>query len=54
VPLEAVFDALSPDQRAALFQCREMHKWNDGYFIAEALSAARSNIARVGASSGRV
>ena len=40
------FDRLTPQQRDFIFQCREMHEENIGYFVARALSSARNKAER--------
>jgi hypothetical protein len=40
------FDSLGADQRASLFQSRELHERTVGFFIADALSGARNQASR--------
>ena len=48
VPLTLLidFDQLTKEQRDIIFQCKEMHEQNIGYFIAHAMSATRNKAER--------
>lgn len=48
VPLTLLidFDLLTKEQRDTIFQCKEMHELNIGYFIAHSMSATRNKAER--------